>query len=50
MNEKDIANLYRSLINSRESFMKTRSRARDRLAEPRMTPRDRELRECMRNR
>lgn len=50
MNEKDVTNLYRSLMNSRESFMQTRSRARERLAEPRMTPRDRELRECMRNR
>ncbi|WP_167390567.1 hypothetical protein [Pantoea rodasii] len=50
MNEKDVTNLYRSLMNSRESFMQTRNRARERLAEPRMTPRDRELRECMRNR
>ena len=50
MNEKDVANLYRSLVNSRENFMQTRSRARQRLAEPRITPRDRELRECMRNR
>lgn len=50
MNEKDVTNLYHSLMNSRESFMQTRSRARDRLTEPRMTPRDREVRECMRNR
>ncbi|GKM82393.1 TPA: hypothetical protein L7434_002165 [Klebsiella pneumoniae] len=50
MNEKEAASLYRSLMNSRESFMHGRTRASRSQPRQRMTERDRELRECMRNR
>lgn len=50
MNEKEIASLYRSLMNSRDDFTRKRSRMHERLSEPRLTPRERDIRECMRNR
>lgn len=50
MNEKDVTNLYRSLMSSRESFMHGRTRASRSQPRQRMTERDREIRECMRNR
>ncbi|HHR9169947.1 TPA: hypothetical protein ACTADU_004090 [Salmonella enterica subsp. enterica serovar Warragul] len=50
MNEKDVVNLHRSLMRCRDGFMRGRSRCNERQPAQRMTERDRELRECFRNR
>ncbi|HDZ9747456.1 TPA: hypothetical protein RU380_002484 [Klebsiella pneumoniae] len=50
MNEKDVVNLYQSLARCRDGFMQTRSRHDKSQLVPRMSKRDRELRECFRNR
>ena len=50
MNEKDVVNLYRSLMRCRDGFMQGRSRRNGRQAVQRMSERERELRECFRNR
>ena len=50
MNEKDVVNLYRSLMRCRDGFMKGRSRPNERQTAQRMSERERELRECFRNR
>lgn len=50
MNEKDVVNLYQSLARCRDGFMQTRSRRDKSQPVQRMSERDRELRECFRNR
>lgn len=50
MNEKEVANLYHSLSQCRDSFMKGRTQGNSRQPVKRSSDRDRELRECMRNR
>ena len=50
MNEKDVVNLYQSLARCRDGFMQTRTRRDERRIAKRMSPRDRELMECFRNR
>ncbi len=50
MNEKDVVNLYQSLMRCRDGFMKGRVRRDERQPVRRMSERDREVRECFRNR
>lgn len=50
MNEKNVVNLYQSLARCRDGFMQTRTRRDERQSVQRMSERDRELRECFRNR
>jgi hypothetical protein len=50
MNEKDVVNLYQSLMRCRDGFMKGRVRRDERQPVKRMSERDREVRECFRNR
>lgn len=50
MNEKEVANLYRSLMRCRDGFMKGRARSSERQHMKRASERDRELREYFRNR
>lgn len=50
MNEKDVVDLYRSLMRCRDGFMKGRARSNERQPVQRASERDRELRECFRNR
>jgi hypothetical protein len=50
MNEKDVVNLYQSLMRSRDGFMKSRVRRDERQPVRRMSERDHEVRECFRNR
>lgn len=50
MNEKDVVNMYRSLMRCRDGFMQGRSRRNERQPVQRMSERERELRECFRNR
>lgn len=50
MNEKDVVNLYRSLMRCRDGFMKGRVRNGERQPVKRMSERDRELMDCFRNR
>ncbi|EHM40229.1 MULTISPECIES: hypothetical protein [Hafnia] len=50
MNEKDVVNLYRSLSQCRDSFMQDRAKFHQQQPVARNAQRERELRECMRNR
>ena len=50
MNEENVVNLYRSLTRCRDEFMQARSRRNERQPAQRMSERERELRECFRNR
>lgn len=50
MNEKDVVNLYQSLARCRDGFMQARTRRNERQTAQRMSERERELRECFRNR
>ncbi|EIW5645889.1 TPA: hypothetical protein RU376_001959 [Klebsiella pneumoniae] len=50
MNEKDVVNLYQSLARCRDGFMQTRTRRAERQPVRRRSERERELRECFRNR
>ncbi|MEP9065281.1 hypothetical protein ABKU14_17445 [Enterobacter roggenkampii] len=50
MSEKEVMNLYRSLMRCRDGFMKGRARSTERHPAQGTSERDRELRECFRNR
>ncbi|EMH4163524.1 hypothetical protein RJ498_002804 [Pluralibacter gergoviae] len=50
MNEKDVVSLYRSLMRCRDGFMQGRDRRTGRQPVKRMSQRDREIMECLRNR
>ncbi|WP_193130672.1 hypothetical protein [Enterobacter hormaechei] len=50
MNEKDVVNLYQSLTRCRDGFMQTRTRRNERQPVKHMSEREREVRECFRNR
>lgn len=50
MNEKDVVNLYRSLMRCRDGFMKGRVMSDERQPVKRMSERDREMMNCFRNR
>lgn len=50
MNEKDVVNLYRSLMRCRDGFMKGRTIRDERQPVKRMSDRDRDVMDCFRNR
>ncbi|EOC1455440.1 MULTISPECIES: hypothetical protein [Enterobacteriaceae] len=50
MNEKDVVNLYRSLMRCRDGFMKGRTTRDERQPVKRRSEREREVMECFRNR